>query len=36
MVAVKYSKEIHIKTQRLNIACTVFQAELCRISMARD
>jgi ribonuclease HI len=36
MVAVKTSKEIHIKTQRLDITCTVFQAELCGVSMAVD
>jgi ribonuclease HI len=36
MVAVKDSREIHINTQRLNIPCTVFQAELCGISMAVD
>jgi hypothetical protein len=36
MVALKGSKEIHIKTQRLDIRCTVFQAELCGISMAVD
>jgi ribonuclease HI len=36
MVAVKDSREIHINTQRLNITCTVFQAELCGISMAVD
>jgi ribonuclease HI len=32
----KDSCEIHIETQRLNITCTVFQAELCRIIMAVD
>jgi hypothetical protein len=31
MVAVKDSREIHNKTQRLDITCTVFQAELCGI-----
>lgn len=31
MVAVKNSTEIHTETQRLNITCTTFQAELCRI-----
>jgi hypothetical protein len=36
MVAVKDSKDIHIKTQRLNTTFTVFQAELCRISIAID
>jgi ribonuclease HI len=36
MVAVTASKEIHVKTQRLDITCTVFQAELCGISMAVD
>jgi ribonuclease HI len=36
MVAVKYSCEIHIKTRRLNITCTDFQAELCGIVMAVD
>ena len=36
MVAVKDSTEIHINTQRLSITCTVFQAELYRISMAVD
>jgi ribonuclease HI len=36
MVAVKDSREIHINTQRLNITCTVFQAELCGISMVID
>jgi hypothetical protein len=36
MVAVKDSREIHIKTQRLDITCTVFQAEPCGISMAVD
>jgi hypothetical protein len=34
MVAVKNSREIHIETQRLNIECTVFQAELCGMGMA--
>jgi ribonuclease HI len=35
MVAVENSStEIHIETQRLNITCTVFQAELCGIIMA--
>jgi hypothetical protein len=34
MVAVKDYREIHINTQRFNITCTVFQAELCGISMA--
>jgi len=28
MVAVKNAREIHIETQRLDIECTVFQAEL--------
>jgi len=36
MVAVNDSKEIHISTQRLSIKCTVFQAELYRISMTVD
>jgi len=36
MVAVKNSTEIHTETQRLNITCTVFQAELCGIIMAVD
>jgi hypothetical protein len=36
MVAVKGSRELHINTQRLRIMCTVFQAELYRISMAVD
>jgi ribonuclease HI len=36
MVAMKISCEVHIETQRLNITCTVFQAELCRIIMAID
>ena len=36
MVVVKDSREIHINTQRLNVTCTVFQAELCGISMAVD
>ena len=36
MVAVKDSREIHINTQRLNITCKVFQAELCGISMVVD
>jgi ribonuclease HI len=36
MVAMKNSAEIHIETQRLNITCTVFQAELCGILMAVD
>ena len=36
MVAVKNSRGIHIETQRMNIECTVFQAELCRIGMAVD
>ena len=36
MVAVKNSTEIHNETQRLNITCTVFQAELCGIIMAVD
>jgi len=31
MFAVKNSTEIDTETQRLNIICTVFQAELCRI-----
>jgi ribonuclease HI len=35
-VAMKISCEIHIETQRLNITCTVFQAELCGIIMAID
>jgi hypothetical protein len=34
MVAERDSKEIHISAQRLNTACTVFQAELYGISMA--
>ena len=33
-VAVENSIEIHIETQRLNITCTVFQAELYGIIMA--
>ena len=36
MVPMKNSAEIHIETQRLNITCTVFQAELCGILMAVD
>jgi ribonuclease HI len=36
MVAVEDYCEIHIETQRLNITCTVFQAELCGIIMAVD
>ena len=36
MFAIKNSREFHIETQRLNIECTVFQAELCGISMAVD
>jgi hypothetical protein len=36
MVAVKNSREIYIETQRLNIECTVFQAELRGIGMAVD
>jgi len=36
MVAVKNSTEIHTETQRLNITCTVFQAEFCGIIMAVD
>ena len=36
MVAVKNSQEVHIETQRLNIECTVFQAELCGIGVAVD
>jgi hypothetical protein len=36
MVTIKDSREIRINTQRLNITCTVFQAELCGISMAVD
>jgi len=36
MVAVKNSTEIHTETQRLNIICTVFHAELCKINMAID
>jgi len=36
MVAVKNSREISIGTQLLNIACTVFQAELRGIGMAVD
>ena len=36
MVAVKISTEIHTETQRLNITCRVFQAELCGIIMAVD
>jgi hypothetical protein len=35
-VAVKDSREIHTDTQRLNIECTVFQAELCGIRIAID
>jgi hypothetical protein len=34
MVAVENSNETHTVTQRLNITCTVFQAELCGINMA--
>jgi hypothetical protein len=33
MDAVKDYREIHTNTQRLNITCTVFQAELCGKSM---
>jgi len=36
MVAVKNSTEIHTETQRLDITCTGFQAELCGIIMAVD
>jgi hypothetical protein len=36
MVAVKNSRDVHIETQRHNIECTVFQAELCGIGMAVD
>jgi ribonuclease HI len=36
MIAMKNSAKIHIETQRLNITCTVFQAELCGILMAVD
>jgi hypothetical protein len=36
MIAVKNSCKKHIETQRLNITCTVIQAELCRIIMAVD
>jgi len=36
MVAVKNSTEIHIETQRLNISCTLLQAEFCGIVMAVD
>jgi ribonuclease HI len=36
IVAEKDPKDIHIKTQRLNTTCTVFQAELYGISMAID
>jgi len=36
MVALKNSTEIHTETRRLNITCTVFQAELCGIIMAVD
>jgi len=36
MVAVKISREIHSVTQRLNIECTVFQAEFRGIGMAVD
>ena len=36
MVAVKNSTEIHTETQRLNITCTVFQAELCGIITVVD
>jgi ribonuclease HI len=35
-VALKNSCEIHIDTHRLNITCTVFQAELCGIIMVVD
>jgi ribonuclease HI len=34
LVAMKNSCEVHIETQRLNITCTVFQAELCGMIMA--
>jgi ribonuclease HI len=36
MVAVQDSKEIHTNTNRLNMKCTVVQAELYGISMAID
>jgi ribonuclease HI len=36
MVEVKNSREIYIETQRLDIECTVFQAELRGIDMAVD
>jgi ribonuclease HI len=36
IVAVKDSRGIHVNTQRLNITCTAFQAELYGISMAID
>jgi ribonuclease HI len=36
MVVIKNSREVHIETQRLNIRCKVFQAELCGIGMAVD
>jgi hypothetical protein len=34
MVVMENSTETHIETQRLNISCTVFRAELCGITMA--
>jgi ribonuclease HI len=34
MIVMEKSTEIHIETQRLNVTCTVFQAELCGITMA--
>jgi len=36
MIAVKNFREIYIGTQRLNIACTIFQAKLQCICMAMD
>jgi len=36
MVAVKNSREIYIETQRMDIECTVFQAEFRGIVMAVD
>jgi ribonuclease HI len=34
MVVMENSTETHIETRRLNITCTVFQAELCGVTMA--
>jgi ribonuclease HI len=36
MVVMENSTETHIETQRLDITCTVFQAELCGITMAAE